>query len=119
MNWKPLIAVLTVCIGLTLAAAAMPAQASEQLKGNKLRHIMPGKYTLVVYGFDISVNAATNGNLRLMFLENEMIGRWSVKDDRLCITLIEEQKSATACSAIQYDGKKYYSAAGIRFYGRD
>jgi len=116
---EALIAVLTVCIGLTLAVAATPAQTSEQLKGNELRRLLPGKYTLVVYGFDISVNAATNGNLTLMFLGDEMKGRWSVKDDRLCITLIQGQKSEMACSAIQYDGKKYYSAAGIKFYGSD
>jgi len=108
--------VVAVCACLVSAVAAMPANAADQLKGDWLRKNLPGKYTLVVYGFDVGVDAATNGNLMLTFLGDEMRGRWSVKGDKLCITLIEGQQSETACSVISYDGSKYFSAAGITFY---
>ena len=110
---------LTLCICLALAIAAMPAKADEQLKGDWLRKNLPGKYTLVVYGFDVGVDAATNGNLMLTFLGDEMKGRWTVKGDELCITLIEGQQTQTGCSVIHYDGSKYFSAAGITFHARE
>jgi hypothetical protein len=33
---------------------------------------LPGQYTLVMYGFDVGVNAATNGNLILTFLTGKL-----------------------------------------------
>lgn len=85
----------------------MPAEASEQLKGGWLQKNLPGRYTLVIYGFDVGVNAATDGNLTLTFMSDELRGKWSVKGDQLCVTLIEGQKSETACSVVHYDGSKY------------
>lgn len=111
--------VVTMCACLTFAVAAIPAKASERLKGNWLRKNLPGRYTLVIYGFDVGVDAATNGNLKLTFLGDKLQGKWSVKGDQLCITLIEGQESKTACSAVQYDGEKYYSAGGITFSARE
>jgi len=116
MMWRSKVAVLTVT-GLALAIGTWSARA-EQLKGSWLKANLPGIYTLVIYGFDIGVNAARNGGLKLTFLGDEMKGRWFVKGDQLCITLIEGQKSETGCSVVQYDGKKYYSAAGISFYAK-
>jgi hypothetical protein len=49
-----------------------PADASEQLKGGWLQKNLPGQYTLVMYGFDVGVNAATNGNLILTFLTGKL-----------------------------------------------
>ena len=116
MTWKSLATVATVCAGLALASSSVPAKVGGQLKGDWLRANLPGEYTLVIYGFDVDVNAATDGNFSLSFLLDEMKGKWAVKGDQLCITLIEGQESQTACSVIHYDGRKYYSAAGIRFY---
>jgi len=93
----------------------MPA-ASKQLKGKTLQRIIPGSYTLGVYGFDVGVNAARNGNLKLTFLGHEMTGKWTVKGNELCITLIEGNQSETSCSVVDYDGKKYFSAGGLTFH---
>lgn len=118
MNLNSLTSVVAVCAGLILASLSVPSKAAEQLKGSWLRANLPGKYTLVIYGFDIGVKANRNGNVTLTFLTGELNGRWSIMGDKLCITFIEGRKSETACSAVQYDGKKYYSASGIRFFAK-
>ena len=109
---------LTAALLIALAVSDLPARANEQLKGNQIRKLLPGAYTLVIFGFDIGVKATTSGNLSLTFLGDELNGKWSVKGDQLCITLIEKQQSETACSIIHYDGKKFFSASGLRFYGK-
>jgi hypothetical protein len=111
--------VVTLCACFFWMLAAMPARASEQLTGDWLQKNLPGRYTLVIYGFDVGVNAAPNGNLTLSFLGDQLKGRWAVKGDQLCVTLIEGQESETACSVVHYDGNKYYSAAGISFHARE
>ena len=109
---------LAICVGLAFAVTILPASASQKLSGSQIRKLLPGSYTLVIYGFDIGVSAAGGGALLVTFIGGELKGKWSVKGDQLCVTLTDGMQSDSGCSAVQYDGKKYYSAGGVRFYSK-
>ena len=119
MNFNSSISVVAICSGLILASLSVPSKADEKLKGNWLRANLPGRYTLVIYGFDIGVDATRNGNVTLTFLGDKLKGSWSIKGDQLCITFAKRRKSEAACSTIRYDGRKYFSAAGIKFFAKN
>ncbi len=89
--------------------------AAEKLTGSKIKKLMPGGHNLVVYGFNITVTATAGGNLKVSFLGDEIGGKWSVKGDQLCVTLIEGDQSESACAGVQHDGGKNYRAGNLKF----
>ncbi len=118
MNMKLMSGLCAVCAGAALAATTLPAHASKKLAGAEIKKMMPGSYTLVIYGFNVGVSATGGGGLTVTLLGDTMKGKWSVKGDQLCITLVEGNKSESGCSQVTFDGKKFYSAGGVRFYAR-
>jgi len=107
-------AVLTVL----LVGSIANAEANETLSGNHIKKILPGNYTLVVYGFDVGVSASGGGALTLKAFGDQLKGRWSVKGNTLCLSFKEGNKTQTQCSPVTYDGKKWYTSAGLSFYAK-
>ena len=105
-------------VGIFFALLFHPAMAAEKLTGSKIKELMPGGHNLVVYGFDISVTATAGGNLKVTFLGDEISGKWSVKGDQLCVTLIVDDKSESECADVQHEGGKNYVAGGLKFVAK-
>ena len=62
--------------------------------------------------------AAAGGNLKVSFLGDEIDGKWSVKGDQLCVTLIVDDKSESECAGVQHDGGNNYVAGGLKFVAK-
>ena len=117
MNRK-MAAVTSALIGLMVVGTPITAHASKALSGAEIRKIFPGSYTLVIYGFDVGVRASKGGGLSVKLFGDTMKGNWSVKGDRLCITLTDGSEKASQCSGLSFDGKKWFKAGGLSFYSK-
>lgn len=104
--------VVSGLFGLT----ALPAQSSGKLSGAELKKIIPGAYTISVYGFAIRFNVRKGGTLKATFQDTSDTGKWSVRGDKLCISFKTWTDGKPSCSNIRYDGKKWFTADdGTRF----
>ena len=117
MNRK-MAAVTGALMGLMVVGTPITAHASKALSGAEIRKIFPGSYTLVIYGFDVGVRASKGGGLSVKLFGDTMKGNWSVKGDRLCITLTDGSEKASQCSGLSFDGKKWFKAGGLSFYSK-
>lgn len=118
MITKKVMAATGILMGLVIVGSPVMANAKQTLTGSHIRKIFPGSYTLVIYGFDVRVNASKAGALAITLFGDKLKGNWSVKDNKLCIALSDGNEKASQCSAVTYDGKKWYKAGGLSFYGK-
>ena len=95
-------------IGVMLGTLATPALADEALTAQQIRRLAPGTFHAVVKGkFQLIVTLSRDGAIigKVSGLTDR--GRWSVRDNELCITMPNMTKGYQMCSSVVADNGWY------------
>lgn len=95
-------AVLVVC--------ASPGLASEPLKAPAIRKMIPGRYEASAFGFRFDIQLYRDGAVLGRFGKWQDKGRWSIRDDKLCIALSDWTDNAFRCAPILKSATGHYRA---------
>lgn len=101
-----------VCGFGILIAAISPAFADEAMTAKQIRKLAPGTFHAVVKGkFQLTVTLTRDGTVvgKAQGLEDR--GRWTVRNDQLCIVLPTWTRGHIVCSAVVADNGWYHSSA--------
>ncbi len=93
------------------------AQGGERsIPRHELRKMFPGQFQARVKGFDVRFIASGDGRLKGFYGSLTDTGRWSVRGNRLCITLKDWLDGETKCAAVRRASHgPWYLAGNIRF----
>lgn len=108
MNWGSSHLFALFLAGLFCCVAAAPATADEPLSQQEILRLFPGTFHAVVRGkFDVKVTLSRDGAIvgRVPGLEDR--GRWTVRDDQLCIVMPSMTQGRVECSAVVADNGWY------------
>ena len=95
-------------IGMMLGAFAAPAIADEPMTAQQIKRLAPGTFHAVVKGkFQLIVTLSRDGAIvgKVPGLTDR--GRWSVRNNELCITMPNMTRGYQMCSAVVADNGWY------------
>ena len=106
------------CAALLLASLLSPVASAVERKvpSHELRQMFPGQFRAQVKGYDVRFIASGDGRLKGIYGGFTDTGRWSVRGNRLCITLKDWLDGKTKCAAVRRSANgPWYLAGSIRF----
>ena len=86
---------LLVCAS-TLAHAVEPGP----LQGSAIRKMLPGRFEASALGFQFEFTLKRNGAVLGRFVSYSDTGKWSVRDDQLCISLDNWTSGTFKCAPV-------------------
>lgn len=95
-------------VGLMLGAVATQAAADEPMTAQQIRRLAPGTFHAVVKGkFQLIVTLSQDGAIvgKVPGLTDR--GRWSVRDNELCIIMPNMTRGHLVCSSVVADNGWY------------
>lgn len=99
-----------LAVPILLLLALSPALASEPLKAPAIRKMIPGRYEASAFGFSFDIQLYRDGAVLGRFGKWQDKGRWSIKDDKLCIALSNWTDNAFRCAPILKSAADKYRA---------
>ena len=102
-------------IGALLGVTAAPTLADEPLTAQQIRRLAPGTFHAVVKGkFQLIVTLSRDGARIGKGSGLTDRGRWSVRDNELCITMPNMTRGFQMCSAVVADNG-WYKGRNVSF----
>ncbi len=95
-------------IGALMGTLATPALADEPMTAQQIRRLAPGTFQAVVKGkFQLIVTLSRDGAIVGKVPGMTDRGRWSVRDNELCITMPNMTRGYLMCSSVVADNGWY------------